>query len=150
MIEWTFVRINYHYMGLPFLCMLGSFRITGRLLHIFNPLPNRSAFIFSILQFLVRHWAFAVLKPSQGVHFHILSMRKKLHFYVHPLNDSIYFILSKCDLRFFIQNNQISVEGPSRIACCSLLHMSVSNNTSLTIQHAITDKCEGHVLMMLS
>lgn len=41
MIEWTFVRINYHYMGLPFLCMLGSLRITGRLLHIFkNPLPD--------------------------------------------------------------------------------------------------------------
>lgn len=36
MIERTFVRIIYHYMGLPFLCMLGSLRITGRLLHIFK------------------------------------------------------------------------------------------------------------------
>lgn len=33
--KWTFAKINYHYMGLPFLCKLGSFRITRRLLHIF-------------------------------------------------------------------------------------------------------------------
>lgn len=73
--EWTFARINYHYMGLPFLCMLGSFRITGRLLYIFKKRPTRSAFIFSIRQFLVRPFVSTVLKPCRRINFHILSMR---------------------------------------------------------------------------
>lgn len=69
MIKWTFVRINYHYMGLPFLCMRGSLRITGRLLHIFFQTPcTRSAFIFSILQFLGRRWVFADPKLCQRLH----------------------------------------------------------------------------------
>lgn len=69
MIKWTFVRINYHYMGLPFLCMRGSLRITGRLLHIFFQTHcTRSAFIFSILQFLGRRWVFADPKLCQRLH----------------------------------------------------------------------------------
>lgn len=77
MIKWTFVRINYHYMGLPFLCMLGSLRITERLLHIFfKTPPTRSAFIFCIRRFLVRRWVFADLKPCQRLHFHICNLRR--------------------------------------------------------------------------
>lgn len=72
MIEWTFVRIIYHYMGLPFLCMLGSLRITGRLLHIFKPTRARSAFIFSIRQFLVRSGISTI--PNRRFHFHSLSI----------------------------------------------------------------------------
>lgn len=61
MIKWTFVRINYHYMGLPFLCMQGSLRITGRLLHIFfsNPLHQICLYLFPSAVFgkaLSLHW----------------------------------------------------------------------------------------------
>lgn len=61
MMKWTFVRINYHYMGLPFLCMRGSLRITSRLLHIFfqTPLHQICLYLFHSADFgkaLSLHW----------------------------------------------------------------------------------------------
>lgn len=91
MIKWTFVRINYHYMGLPFLCMQGSLRITGRLLHIFfKPLAPDLPLSFpfcsfwegaesSLTQSLVKDFI-----PAKCVHAHIfpqlLQTLKDHHF----------------------------------------------------------------------
>lgn len=151
MIKWTFVRINYHYMGLPFLCMLGSLRITGRLLHIFKPPPStRSAFIFSIRQFLVRRWVFADLKPCQRLHFHIYNLRKTC---VRTYFCASYYRQCRIIIFFFFmflpQNYRVSCEIPPRRACCCVFHMSLSSSTSLTFQLNTTNKCEGHVLRIL-
>lgn len=76
MIEWTFERIMYHYMGLPFLCMLGSFRIiqADYFFSFFN-FNARSAFIFSIGCFSLVRFS-TMLNAAQRTHFHTLTISK--------------------------------------------------------------------------
>lgn len=105
MIEWTFVRIIYHYMGLQFLCMLGSLRITGRLLHISKtPVPDLPL-SFPSGSFLVRCWTSTVLTASQRINFHISALVKTV-VHVHVETTSSYSSQTKCilSMHFFYTN----------------------------------------------
>lgn len=167
-----FVRIIYHYMGLPFLCMLGSLRITGRLLHIFKtPVPDLPL-SFPFGSFLVRRWISTILNASQWVHFIIPSNSDLCaSFFIPIISENLqllfkrpneYYIFKFFHFHFFlIPINQTSFKIPSRPTCCGLFHVPkalkekqslhlVGENTSLTMQQAIMGKCQGHVLMILS
>lgn len=139
MIKWTFVRINYHYMGLPFLCMRGSLRITGRLLHIFfsNPLHQICLYLFHSAVFgkaLSLRWPQALSKTSFPQ-----SMCMRIFFPRYYRHWRIIIFLSF----FFLQKKKATYSWcsqiPSRLACCCMFLMSIC-----LVQHTINIFSEIH------
>lgn len=71
--KWTFLRIIYHYMGLPFLFVQGSDWITERLLHIFKAPLSDLLLSPPSGSFLQSCWISIIPNTSQMFRFHSSS-----------------------------------------------------------------------------